>query len=317
MTGKTFCTDQYYPSGEYEPICGDTDPTCGADCTGGGGGTPTPSGSGTPTPTPTPLPPGAWWQVVDADLAAKGDLQSRLPLLAFFDALGAGGFPGVPAYSGSTNLTGASVSETGWLANSDYSSTKLYDSNYFLNAIPEDTAITQITQNSIDGSYLESGGEESYGYLWYEYDGASTGDLTINSSVDLGDREVVLIVKNANLYINGNITLTKGSGFFLAVAGKKADGGKGDITVDPGVTSLEGIYEADNKFQTGTTGTGDSQLTIRGSVAAYGGISLQRDLGDAANQTTPAEIFEYAPDLELLFPEKLLTRVINWKEVAP
>jgi hypothetical protein len=250
-------------------------------------------------------------------LAAKGDLQSRLPLLAFFDELGAGGFPGVPAYSGSTNLSQVSVSETGWLANSVYSPTKIYDSNYFLNAIPEDTVITQISESSIDGSFLESGGEASYGYLWYEYDGASSGGLTINSAADLGDREVVLIVKNANLNINGNINFTKGSGFFLAVAGKKDDGSKGDIILDAGVTNLEGIYAADNKFQTGSIGTGDSQLVIRGSVAAYGGINLQRDLGDPANQTTPAEIFEYAPDLELLFPEKLLTRTINWKEVAP
>jgi hypothetical protein len=317
MTAKTYCSNVTPPG--YEPICSDTDPTCGGTCTGGPtlppGSTPFPSPS--PTPTPTPLPPGAWWQVKDGDVAAKGDLQSRIPTGLFFDTKGAGGFPGIPAYLGSTNLTGTTVSETGWLTNSDYSSTKIYDSSYFLNAIPEDTVITQITQSSIDGSFLESGGEASYGYLWYEYDGTSSGDLTINSAADLGDREVVLIVKNANLNINGNINFTKGSGFFLAVAGKKDDGSKGDITVDPGVTNLEGIYAADDKFQTGSVGTGDSQLVIRGSVAAYGGIEFQRDLGDPDNQTTPAEIFEYAPDLELLFPEKLLTRTINWKEVAP
>ncbi|EKD31615.1 MAG: hypothetical protein ACD_77C00290G0001, partial [uncultured bacterium] len=54
-----------------------------------------------------------------------------------------------------------------------------------------------------------------------------------------------------------------------------------------------------------------------GTVAGYGGINLQRNLGNVINQTMPAELFEYAPDQELLFPIELSTRVTNWREVAP
>jgi len=58
----------------------------------------------------------------------------------------------------------------------------------------------------------------------------------------------------------------------------------------------------------------DSALSVRGALASYGGLSLQRDLSD---NSTPAEYFEYAPDLMLLYPTKLSYRKINWKEVAP
>jgi len=81
---------------------------------------------------------------------------------------------------------------------------------------------------------------------------------------------------------------------------------------------LQGIFIADGVFNTGTGGTKtDSQLWIRGTVAGYGGVNLQRDLGNTNNSTTPAEFFEYAPDLELLFPVDLASQVTNWREIAP
>jgi len=131
-----------------------------------------------------------------------------------------------------------------------------------------------------------------------------------------------LIVKGADTYLTGKINLTKGSGFFMLIAGVNSGGTKGNIIVDSGVgggagANLEGIYVADGQFSTGTTGTEtDSQLWIRGSVVSYGGFNLQRHLGNS-NNTTAAELFEYAPDLELLYPSKLGARSINWQEVAP
>ena len=216
-------------------------------------------------------------------------------------------------------MTQANVSETGWLANSSSTSVKIFNSAYFLNAIPEDTVINSLS-SSIDGSAIASGGTATNGIYWYEYDPAANGgaDLTINTSANLGSRKVVLIVKGADVYLNGEINLTKGSGFFLLVAGATAGGSKGTIIVDPGVgggatANLEGIFVTDGAFQTGIA---SDQLWIRGTVAAYGGVSLQRDLG-AANSTTPAELFEFAPDLALLFPQKLGVRSMSWLEVAP
>ena len=216
------------------------------------------------------------------------------------------------------------VSETGWLANSGYNASKIYNSTYFLNAIPESTTINTLPGSTINGTSLSSGGTATNGIYWYEYNPASYGgaDLTINTSTGLGARKVVLIVNGADVYLKGNINLTKGSGFFLLVAGANDGGTKGNILVDPGVgggaaANLEGIYVTDGQFRTGTTGTSsDTKLWVRGSIATYGGMDLQRDLGPA-NSTTPAEFFEFAPDLALLFPKSLGVRSMSWQEVAP
>lgn len=267
---------------------------------------------------------GPWWQVKDGDVSTNGDLNSLVPVTAtipYFDDIGIGGYPGIPAYRGNTSLTGATVSAKGWLAASATTSTKIYNSSFFLNSIPADTiegALIQLPGSSVDGSFFENGGTTSYGYYWYEYDPALNGglDLTINTQANLGSRKVILIVKGANVYLKGNIKLTKGSGFFLLVAA-------GNIIVDPivggGATAnLEGIYVSDGQFKTGTTGTKtDSKLWIRGTVAAYGGMSLQRNPGGLTNETTPAELFEFAPDLALLFPAKLSAHSVSWQEVAP
>ena len=99
----------------------------------------------------------------------------------------------------------------------------------------------------------------------------------------------------------------------MAVVGKDGSGLKGDILVDPSVDNIEGIFLAESEFRTGVA---SSQLRVRGSVVAYEGISLQRDLG-ASNSNTPAEVFEYAPDIIATFPQVFTQRRIRWKEVAP
>jgi hypothetical protein len=231
----------------------------------------------------------AWWQVKDGDVVTNGGIQSAVPSGSFFELPGDGGYPGIPAYGGSTNLTMANVSATGWLANSAYSPAKIFNSDYFINSIPADVVINGVTDNSPDGSFFASGGTSSYGYYWYVYDGTSTGlDLNITSAANLGSRKVILIVKGADLNIGGNISLTKGVGFFLAVTNKS-------INVSPsvgggGLPNLEGIFFADGQFQTGTGGAGsDTQLWIKGAVAA-GGVALQRDLGGTQNVTlTPPD----------------------------
>ena len=269
-----------------------------------------------------------WWQVKDADVTTNGDLNSHVPVTAglYFDTVGNGGYPGIPTFGGSTNLTGAgiNVSTKGWLAASGYSSTKIYNSAYFLNSVPANTIINSLG-SSIDGSAIASGGTATNGVYWYEYDPLQNGglDLTINTAANIGSRKVILIagalkdgvIQMADVSIKGNINLTKGSGFFLLVAK--------NIIVDPGVggagPNLEGIYVADGQFQTGVAAT---QLWVRGTTVAYDtaktgtGIMLQRDLA-GLNSTTPAELFEYAPDLELLFPEQISARTVNWQEVAP
>jgi hypothetical protein len=231
--------------------------------------------------------------------------------------LGTGGFPGVPAYGGSTWLTGANVSTTGWLVNSTVTNSKVYNYDYFANLIPDDiTAIMNPVDTSDVSASLTTGGTpDAKSYYWYKYDGAANGPLTI-PAVDFGARKVILMVNNADLNITGDINLTVGQGFFMVIV-------KGNIIVDPGVGgggnhNLVGLYFADGTFSDELISSGtDKQLWVRGSVVANSGINLQRDLGLATDATTPAELFVYAPDQIMLFPKVFGSRRISWKEVAP
>jgi len=303
---------------ENDPDCSSNDDSSCygvGDCIGGGGGTPTPPPGGpTPTPTPTPTPaPGPWWQVKDSDVQSAGDLLSNVPTGSYFGTLGTGGYPGVPAYGGSTGLTGANVSSVGWLVNSSVTNPKTYNYDYFANQIPDEITAVMNSINPADvAASLTSGGTpDANGYYWYKYDGATNGALSI-PAVDFGTRKIILMVDNADLNITGNIDLTVGQGLFVVIV-------KGNISVDPGVGgggnhNLAGLYFADGTF---SDGVGSSQLWVRGSVVANGGISMQRDLGLADDMTTPSELFVYAPDQILLFPKVFGARRISWKEVAP
>jgi hypothetical protein len=263
--------------------------------------------------------------VIDSDISTNGDLTSSVPPGQYFDVAGNGGYPGIPAYGGSFSLSGSPelVSTKGWMANSGYSLTKIYNSTFFLNQIPSETTINTISSSyagSIDLDQLTLGTPDpTTGYIWWEYDGSqlSNTSLQITNSKpikSLGGKKIVLIAKNADIMINANISLNIGSDFLMIVAGKDANGNYGNITVSSAVLTLQGIYVSDNQFN---TSTGATQLHVTGSVVAYGRVSLQRDLGTTQNSTTPAEIFEYSPALELLFPKVLSRYPMSWKEVAP
>jgi len=252
--------------------------------------------------------------VKDADVQTNGDLRSGVPSGELFGLDGSGGYPGVPAYGGSTNLTNTNVSEKGWIAKSPYviTNNRIYNYDFFESLIPAETTINSITSSSVAGSYFNTGNiDPGSGYYWYKYE--SSLPLTISSAVNLaGSRKVILLVDSPNLYLNGSINYTAGTGFFMVMV-------KGNINVGSsvggsGVADLQGYYSADSSF---VTGTGNKQLYVKGSVAGYGGITLQRDLGAAVNADTPAEIFEYSPADVFLYPFKLGVRKMSWKEVAP
>jgi len=273
------------------------------------------------------VPAGPWWRVRDGDVAANGSLVSLIPFGCALPACdprfgldGDGGFPGIPGFVGSLNVgTAGSVSSTGWAAEGAPTPRKTYSYSHFVRQIPSDVEITTIASSAIEGSLFESGGVLSHGARWYRYDGSSGLDLSVSGDMNLGPRKVVLLVANADLYVGGKINLADGEGFFAAIVGRDADGNKGNIVVGSsvggtadGVPELEGLFVADSEV---LTGSGNMQLHVRGSVAGLSGIVLQRDLDD--DSRTPAELFEYAPDLIMNVPSSLRTSGYSWREVAP
>ncbi len=277
-------------------------------------GTPTPTSTSTPTPiptptaSPTPTSAGAWWQVVDSDVQTNGDLNSSVPTGLYFGFPGLGGFPGVAKYGDSTNLSSAKASAKGWLANSRYAPAngRVQDYAYFRRLIPEDVTLNPV-------SSFPSGGTASDGYYWYEYDGSVTGlPFRITSSVNLpAGRKVVLLVTGADLNIEKSINYTSGESIFVALV-------DGNINIDPSVGGaafdLQGFFLADSNISTGVSST---PLHVKGSVAALGGLNLQRDLGASLNPIYASEVFEYDPASAFLFPPKLSIEKTRWKEVAP
>ena len=271
--------------------------------------------------------PGPWWQVIDSDIITSGDIISSIPLSCVLPGCnpllgleGLGGFPGVPVYGGSDLITGeGGVSTPGWSANAQSLFDKIYDYSFFSRLVRSDVVLTEIEESSVNGGFFASGGAPSRGFVWYHFDGDTFGDLTINSSVNMpGDRKVVVLVENADLYINDRINVVDGTGFMMFVVGKNGSGNKGNIYIDadvshPSAVEIEGVFLSEGQIR---TGEGDNQLHIRGMVAAYDGVVLERDLeGDNAGE--PAEVFEFAPDFILNFPRDLTFKRLRWKEVAP
>lgn len=271
--------------------------------------------------------PGPWWQTEDADITANGELVSLIPSVCSLPVCdpvlgiaGEGGFPGIPSLVGAMNLgSHGSVSSTGWSAESGPGSRRNYSYSHFIRQIPSDVEFTEVQSSVVGGSLFESGGILSRGAFWYRYDGSSGIGLTVSGNANVGSRKVILLVADSNLYLNGKINLDDGGGFFAAIVGRDSDGNGGNITVGPsvggaadGVPELEGLFVADSEFG---TGAGSSQLHVRGSVAGLSGVVLGRDLDD--DSQTPAEYFEYAPDLILNIPSSLKMSRYDWLEVAP
>ena len=276
-----------------------------------------------------------WWQVVDGDVIAGGDLYSQIPIpqcsssggcLPIFNLKGTGGFPGLPIYGGIdygfSNVPGEkgnSAEDENWIANSQFAaSLNQYDYEYFERQTPESALINTIP-NNFDTGNLRSGSVSPDGYVWYKV----VGDATFSGNLNIvGDEKIVLLVEDGNLTVSGNISIqSPGSGFFMAIVGDSGSG-KGNINVEVpssgGMpTDLDGLFLSDGVFRSGTRGGGnDEQLRIKGAIVALDGMILQRDLG-SDNFNTPAELITYSPELISAFPREFFRSRIIWQEVAP
>lgn len=246
---------------------------------------------------------GPWWQSRDGDLTANGAIASDIPSGSVLSMNGLGGFPGLPSYGTTLNLYPSytdRISTPTWNANTTSLYTRLFNYDFFENLISDEINLN--TSQATDSSLRSVGFTTTSGYEWFKTD----SDLSIDSDIDFGNRRVVLFV-DGNLNINGRITLNDGSGFFTALV-------SGDINIDPNVAgdpSIEGIYLSNGAF---STGAGSSQFNLRGAVATYTNINLERDI---INNNSAAEVFTYGPDQVMLFPENLRYRRTKWAEVNP
>ncbi len=284
----------------------------------------------------------AWWQVVGGDVmtvnttdgGSLGSLQSDVP--SFLDPLlkfikdGPSSYPGIPFFGGSsTGVSEDNVSSKSWISQGDgglvgggksgYSvAGEKYNYDYFTALRPDGIVPSVITTGGITGSAFRTkiinAVADSNGYRWI--DATHNSGLTITSAANIGENKAIVFIQKpaGTLNLNGNITLDDGNGFILFVV-------KGAIRVGENATSLEGLYVSDGDFDScgdSVSGTCSNQLTVRGSVVTWGNLLLERDLALAGlNSTTPAEVFNFAPDLLFNFPSAFSLPDINWVEIAP
>ena len=262
----------------------------------------------------------AWWQVINGDVITNGSIASPIPLTCslplcepVFSTALLGGYPGVPTFTGTYDFQagaglGTASTPDNWLARASYSAAQSYDYNFFDRLVPGDTVRNNIADSLITPNYLKTQGTISPdGYKWY----FRSGDLTMEGEPTLAENKVVLFV-DGDLNIDGIIDLTNGRGFFMAIV-------SGNITVNSGVwhpninlPELTGIFVANGNF---ISETDTNTLYIRGMVSAYGQVQLDKDLAD--NSQTPAEKFEYAPELIFKMPQSFNLKRTRWKEVSP
>jgi len=275
-----------------------------------------------------------WWQVEGGAVVANGRVNSLIPETCsgtsctpylILDSIGL--YPAVLFYKGQYDLGGvntlAQPSSPSWNSNSIYPFNS-YNFKFF------DEKLSVVERNTINTNtfsatgFMSSGANEYKGYYVFYYDG-SLGDLNLTGDVNVSNRKVILIVKNASLNIGGKINVDTGKGFFTAIIEKGINvnptvGGTPSATRTP---DLEGVYFTNGQFK---TGFGDKQLYVRGSVVGLGysgavegaldGVILERDLG-SLNSTNPGELFEYGPDQVMKFATFLGERSITWVESNP
>jgi hypothetical protein len=142
----------------------------------------------------------------------------------------------------------------------------------------------------------------------------SDGNVTLNQVTpryEFNTNSDYIFLINGNLNIFSNLFVPKGSTAVFIV--------EGEINIGPDVTSIDGIFSADEKF---VVEGSDNQLIINGNVIANARrqniqpFENSRDLG-SGNATRPAVQVIMRPDFILNVPQLIRTGNFDRKEVAP
>lgn len=140
-----------------------------------------------------------------------------------------------------------------------------------------------------------------------------TGDMTIQREWNITTGENIVI------FVDGNLTFadpdTVGELVKVEPGGFAAFIVSSNINIEANVTHLEGIYIADGILTIESTGAeNDVPFTGEGTFAGWEQVALERNLGEVANETSPAEQFIFRPDLVLHTPEQMKRSQVIWQE---
>jgi flagellar hook protein FlgE len=144
---------------------------------------------------------------------------------------------------------------------------------------------------ALDGKYYEG------------YDQGTTGVTVINN----GDTGIKFV--KGDLTISSDIVVPENQ-FLMVIV-------KGTINIDIGASRVDGIYVADKAIN--VTGSSSNQLIINGVLYTPGlnsDIKLTRSFTDnSKNNTTPATLINYRPDMIFAIPGKLFRVLTGFREL--
>jgi len=255
----------------------------------------------------------AWFQGIGGNMHADGgNITVSIPNTCvglcdgYLITEDSSGETGLVSYTGGVDVGDADgLTEDGndWQADTNYRGiTTGY--NYFARILeddPVDMLVWDGSEQSADGVYQ----------------GAESRINGVDWSIGSGEKIVILVPNDLVIDVNINVD-TDG---FLAIISS------GSIIIGDDVTNVEGVYIADGVIQTcesaecgnitGGDVVADRQLVAEGIFVGWGGIDLRRNFATSDNDTNPAEIFVYRPDLQANAYQYLLRSHYSWNEVAP
>ena len=258
-----------------------------------------------------------WFQTVGGDVHAKGNILSSIPATCSGSCTPQFSLPGgdevgvVTSSSGPGNYGSGTVSD---LATRGWEATSIYNGPRYLFDFWRKETDTPTLLASLDDKPSPAQGI---------YEITASSDLTLTGNWTNIPQTLTIFVNFSDpaysLILNPN-----DPGITMVAPGLLTIITNGNIRVADTVTSIEGIFLTDGVFRSCVTddcgydiGTGTAyQLQVRGSVIAWGGFDLQRDLF-VGNRTTPAELFTYEPDFIPRLPEFMLRALYTWEEVKP
>ncbi|PIS09563.1 hypothetical protein COT75_00945 [Candidatus Beckwithbacteria bacterium CG10_big_fil_rev_8_21_14_0_10_34_10] len=236
--------------------------------------------------------PGSWWQAQGGSVHAETSLVSSIPSTAtstYMIINGADGYHGVLSYGVSYDLGDGSVSLGEERASSGYSDID-YDYSWWSEHLEDEDKETSYAGGELPG--------ESAIYQ-------TSGTIAMRGNISGGDKIVILHQGDVLITENINVDL---SSFLLVIA-------SGNITVNPSVTNLEGIFIANNINISSIGGGNDVPLSFEGSLIAWGDISLDRDTGLDMATTSPM-IFIFRPDFMANAPDFIKMVFYDWQQIS-
>jgi len=243
--------------------------------------------------------PGSWWQAVGASVHAETSVSSQIPSTAADKSLilnGLDGYHGILSYRSGVlpdlGTGGGQVSVGGEEAGSSYLDID-YDYSWWLEHLEDEPKDLSFS----GGSLPHPGGEAIY----------KTSGGPLNISGNVGANEKLVILHDGNININSDIQVIN-SGFLLVIA-------SGQITIDPSVEFVQGIFIAQN-INVPTAGSEDDPvLYFSGSLIAWGDISLDRDRG-LAGAVNPPMTFTFRPDFMANAPNFIKMVFYDWQQIS-